>query len=111
MISRIVEWRGGMQDGFLCEIEYFGDVEREEGGAFYACFHFLCHVTSAFSLSLISLHTTSGCERKGEVEKRKRTLNSFMMGIISASSASFVTSPPRKSILLPTSMTGTLTPS
>ena len=30
-----------------------------------------------------------------------------MMGMISSSKASFVTSPPRKSILLPTSITGT----
>lgn len=35
------------------------------------------------------------------------TLNSFMMGIISSSRASFVTSPPRRSILLPTKITGT----
>lgn len=45
VISRVVERGGGMQDCLLCEIEDFGDVEGEEGGAFYACLYFLCRVT------------------------------------------------------------------
>ena len=35
------------------------------------------------------------------------TLNSFMIGTISSSRASLVTSPPRRSILFPTKITGT----
>lgn len=38
---------------------------------------------------------------------RVLTLNSFIIGMISSSRASLVTSPPRRSILLPTKITGT----
>lgn len=114
MISRVVERRGGMQDRFLGEIEDFGDVEGEEGGAFYACLYFLCRVTSE-SVGACDHKKRAGGEgvgRTGEREGREGggrtgTLNSFMMGMISASRASFVTSPPRRSILLPTKITGT----
>ena len=46
-----------------------------------------------------------------EDTKNNHTLNSFIMGKISSSRASLVTSPPRKSILLPTRITGTWTTS
>ena len=44
-------------------------------------------------------------------ERMGNTLNSFIIGMISSSSASLVTSPPLRSILFPMRITGTLTPS
>lgn len=49
-----------MQDCFLCEIEDFGDVEGEEGGAFYACLYFLCHVMSEFAMDYYEQGQTGG---------------------------------------------------
>ena len=81
-----------MQNCFLCKIEYFRNVQGHFGGTFHACLYFLGRkVRSATAKQGTSYHT----------------LNSFIMGIISSSRASLVTSPPRKSILLPTRMTGT----
>ena len=49
--------------------------------------------------------------RWGADEEKEQTLNSFIIGTISSSSASLVTSPPLRSILFPIRMTGIFTPS
>ena len=91
MLAGIVEGSSGMEYGLLCKVEHFGHVEGEFGRAFHTCFYFLMDRCKF-------VHADVGAQR---------TLNSFIMGTISSSKASFVTSPPRRSILLPTSITGT----
>lgn len=99
MIARIIEWCCRVQDCLLGKIEDFGNVEGKLGGTLDASFNFLQNHKNK---GQIGYH--------GQALRVKRTLNSFIMGIISSSKASLVTSPPRKSILLPTRITGTYRP-
>lgn len=41
MLSRVVERRGGMKNGFLGKVEHLGNVQRKSGGALYDRFNFL----------------------------------------------------------------------
>lgn len=89
---RVVQRRQGVSNGFLREVNDFKDVYGCFGGAFDTCLDFL---------------TTKTLLEELDETMRILTLNSFIIGAISSSSASFDTIPLRKSILFPTRMTGT----
>jgi|SRR5882762_2141483 len=93
VIPGIIKWGGRMKYRLLRKVEHLGHVQRHLGRTFYTRFHFLKDLWS------LPAYTSTFWNQLA--------LKSFMIGIISISNASFVTSPPRKSILFPTSITGT----